>query len=161
MADPVSEREPIEELAEAFLARFRAGERPSLTEVAAAHPELADQIRALFPALIEMEQAWSAVGPATAAARARLECTMPESLGDYRVIREIGRGGMGVVYEAEQKALGRRVALKVLPAGLAGDVPRGPGSTAKPARPPVCITPTSSPSSTWDTPMARSTMSCR
>ena len=131
MADPVSEREPIEELAESFLARFRAGQRPPLTELVAAHPELAEEIRELFPALIEMEQAGSAIGPATAAARAPMECTMPESLGDYRVIREIGRGGMGVVYEAEQKALGRRVALKVLPAGLASDVRRGPGSTAK------------------------------
>ncbi len=115
MADPVSEREPIEELAESFLARFRAGERPPLTELVAAHPELAEEIRELFPALIEMEQAGSAIGPVPgwAASRTSLSGAALESLGDYRIIREVGRGGMGVVYEAVQESLGRHVALKV------------------------------------------------
>jgi eukaryotic-like serine/threonine-protein kinase len=113
-----SERDPLDRLADEFVRRYRGGQRPSLTEYARRHPDLADEIRDLFPALVMMEVAGSEVGR-TRGASPDASATFPmmqRQLGDYRMIREIGRGGMGVVYEAEQISLARRVALKVLPA---------------------------------------------
>src|ERR1700730_17480496 len=110
-AEAPSARDPVEELAEAFLERYRRGERPALTEFPERAPEHADEIRELFPALVLIEQAI----PAVAAAEHASSAIPLERIGDYSVIREIGRGGMGVVYEAEQEALNRHVALKVLP----------------------------------------------
>ncbi len=122
MTDSTSDRDPWELVAELFLARYRAGERPSVEEYATRHPELADQIRRLMPALVMMEPELPIV-PDHAAALQPPAGTTGESrrLGDYRILREIGRGGMGVVYEAEQISLGRQVALKVLPRHVAVD----------------------------------------
>jgi WD40 repeat protein/serine/threonine protein kinase len=110
----------FDELAEEFAERFRRGERPSLQEYVDRLPEMADEIREMFPALVEVEQAdGDARGepsPPPRAVAPRLS-----QVGDYRILREIGRGGMGVVCEAEQISLGRRVALKVLPGHAVGD----------------------------------------
>jgi hypothetical protein len=56
MSEPTADRDPFEVVAESFLARFRSGERSSIEDLAARHPDLADQIRELLPALVMVEQ---------------------------------------------------------------------------------------------------------
>jgi serine/threonine protein kinase len=113
--------DPLGQLADEFLERYRRGERPALTDYAARHPDLAEQIRELFPALVMMEAVRPGPPTAVGAGGSGGAAASPPRLGEYRLVREIGRGGMGVVYEAEQESLGRRVALKVLPPGALGD----------------------------------------
>ncbi len=120
MSTGAADRNPVEVLSEEFLARIRRGEAVTPEEYAEKHPDLADEILAVFPALLMMEDlggdtadltASLATGPGT------IQGASAGRLGEFRLLREVGRGGMGVVYEAEQESLGRRVALKVLPAG--------------------------------------------
>jgi hypothetical protein len=118
--DSSDERNPVEELAEEFMARKRRGEKPTLAEYAAKYPELAHDIRDLFPALCMIED----LGDDSLATTGEDEASAAtmRRVGEYRILREVGRGGMGVVYEAEQESLGRRVALKVLPQHALPDV---------------------------------------
>jgi hypothetical protein len=117
MSSEASGRDPFEQIAEEFLTRYRAGERPSATEYTRRYPEFADELRNLLPALLSQEDLGAeadASGGADGSGPSRPEA-LPRQLGDYRLLRQIGRGGMGVVYEAEQESLGRHVAVKVLP----------------------------------------------
>src|SRR6266481_9654975 len=103
-----------------YLAALEAGQKPDRRVFLARHAEVAealakclDGLEFVQKAAPQLDQQVSDQGTALSAITGELATTMP--LGDFRIIREIGRGGMGVVYEAEQLSLGRRVALKVLP----------------------------------------------
>jgi serine/threonine protein kinase len=122
MAEVQTDQSRLDELAEAFVERYRRGERPAISEYVREHPDLAEQIEELFPALAMMEQVEGDLRKAAKKLPGAAEPAAPlTQLGDFRIIREVGRGGMGVVYEAEQVSLGRRVALKVLPNQLLAD----------------------------------------
>jgi serine/threonine protein kinase len=110
----------LDQLVEEFADRYRRGQRPSLQEYLDKYPHLANDLREVLAAMVEIGQVEvdqrQAAVPEPAAPAPPLR-----QVGDYRILREVGRGGMGAVYEAEQQSLGRRVALKVLSAQLIGE----------------------------------------
>jgi serine/threonine protein kinase len=110
-----TEHDNIGKLADRFIASYRAGRCPSVEEYVEQFPELAVELRGLLMALLILEQNGSSANRIKPSADGSSAADPPpRQIGDYLVVREIGRGGMGIVYEAVQQSLGRQVALKVL-----------------------------------------------
>ena len=119
---PDDDRHPVDKLAEEFAERIRAGEAPRIEDYCETYPEHADMIRSVFPSVQMVERAGQREEQhrRSGSSSSSPPLAMPRSLGDFLLIREIGRGGMGVVYEAEQQSLKRHVALKVISSQIAG-----------------------------------------
>src|SRR5215208_6672104 len=123
-ASELSEREQrLGEVVFACLQAAEQGEPLDRLGVLARHPEFASELRDFFSAQDKVNRL---AAPLREAARAaRDEETVGRGptpqLGEYRILREVARGGMGIVYEAVQLSLNRHVALKVLPLHRVGN----------------------------------------
>jgi WD40 repeat protein/serine/threonine protein kinase len=100
-------------VADEFTQRLNSGEQLDMEEYAERYPQIAALLRQILPELQLIRVPVSDPAPPSGFAGSPQD--EHGCLGDFRILREIGRGGMGVVYEAEQISLGRRVALKILP----------------------------------------------
>lgn len=98
----------LAELCDEFTQRKRAGENPSVEEYAASYPQLAEQIGTAFPALIMFGDLGDSIN------NSEEDGPDPTEVAGYQIVRRVGTGGMGVVYEATHPTVSRRVAIKVL-----------------------------------------------
>ncbi len=111
VTDEAAVQDPIDALIEEYASKLRSGSAPPLEEFASSHPNEADELRDLLPTVVAMEE----VRRRRQSGANSIAAKIPERIGDFQIVREIGRGGMGIVYEAQERTLKRRVALKILP----------------------------------------------
>ncbi len=109
---------PVVAAVKRYMAMLEQGVAPTLDQYCLEFPEIEEELRPCLAGLVLVEQGFgrglrqdigtpNPFGPNGGS-------ETPTALGDFKILRELGRGGMGIVYEAQQLSLGRRVALKVL-----------------------------------------------
>src|SRR5437773_1100833 len=112
--------ERLHEIIAAYLEGDQGGKKPSRQELLERHPDLAPELRAFFADHDKVKR-WAeprSVAPRLAAAPAEPAAgTQVRYFGDYELLGEIARGGMGIVYRARQRSLNRTVALKMIRTG--------------------------------------------
>lgn len=89
------------------------GEPVDFEAVAASHPELRDELYSLWATIVLAENLGTVIGNFEEQELLQ-DSSVPEEFGDYQLLEEVGRGGMGVVYRARQRSLNRTVAVKML-----------------------------------------------
>ncbi len=107
-----TQEERLQEILAAYLRDAEAGRNPNQSEILARHPDLAGELQDFFAG---QEQLDRLAAPLRQVIEPAADGGITGTLGDFSIVREVGRGGMGIVYEVEQISLRRRVALKVLP----------------------------------------------
>ena len=150
----------VEALAE-YHGAVDAGQAPSRNEFLQRYPEIAEELNGYLDGYDFVRQVAPQLRTPEDDAHSESALSERAVLGDFRILREIGRGGMGVVYEAEQISLGRRVALKVLPfAAMLDKQQLRPLQKRSPRRRARSTTPTSSPSTRSAANAASTTTPC-
>jgi len=160
MQDLTMQRDVVEVLASEFVARQRRGECPTIEDMSTRYPSWPMRLSRYSAAIAALEKL-KVSQQRMPDGRVSLAGCRLEQLGDFRIIREIGRGGMGIVYETEQVSLSRRVAVKVSAATKHWSILNNCSDlSAKRKRRPDCITLTLSPCLGSDNMTAFITTSC-
>ena len=113
-----SEDSELSRVLAAYLDDVESGRAVDPNKLIDDHPGIGDRLRVCLKGLHLVEELACSIGAVEAGSARTAD---GPTLGDFRIVRTLGRGGMGVVYEAVQRSLERRVALKVLPFGAAID----------------------------------------